>query len=109
MENRWTHKDFVIRDALKPESKHFQYFFVVSEGEKKKCRYCVWIDDDVLSRFDPSRNFEAIVSANREEWRRWVKEKLEKEDFRNVVLKFEEEGQKEFDLARMEEKVSMEG
>ena len=35
MENEWSYKSLSIKEGLKPGSKHFQYFFVVSEGEQK--------------------------------------------------------------------------
>jgi hypothetical protein len=103
----WSYKKYQIKEGLKPESKHFQYFFVVSEGGDKKCNYCVWIEDEALSRFDSSKKFDAILSSRRQEWANWVKEKIDKGDFRNSVLKFETEGEKEIDLAEMEEHLTM--
>ena len=52
MEVHWDYKDYQIRDALKPGSKHFQYYYVVSKGDEKKCNYCIWIVDEALARFD---------------------------------------------------------
>jgi hypothetical protein len=46
MENQWSYKNYRIKDGLKPGSRHFQYFYVVSEGGAKKSSYCVWIEDD---------------------------------------------------------------
>lgn len=107
MENIWSYKKFEIKEGLKPGSKHFQYFFVVSEGNEKKCNYCVWIEDEALSRFDQTANFDAIASSNRGVWNNWVKGKIDKGDFRNTVLKVEKEGQKEIDLTEMEEHLAM--
>ena len=104
---KWSYKKYQIKEGLKPRSKNFQYFFVVSEGIEMKCNYCVWIQDEALSRFDPSKKFEAIVSAKRQDWGKWVKGKIDKEDFRNSVLKFEKEGEKEIDLAEMENHLTM--
>jgi hypothetical protein len=63
-------------------SNHLQYFFVVSEGGEKKCNYCVWIDDQALSRFAPSREFNEIVSSGREDWSKWVQAKIDQGDFK---------------------------
>lgn len=104
----WTYKDLQIREGLKPGSKKFQYFFVVSKGAEKKCNYCIWIEDDALARFNDSSSMDAIVSSNREKWSAWVREKIDQADFRNVVLKFEEEGENEYDLETLDEHLSME-
>jgi hypothetical protein len=100
----WSYKNFRIDEGLKPGSKHFQYFFVVSEKGKKKCNYCVWIDDENLSHFATHSNeFEDIASLKREEWEKWVQGKIDQGDFRNLVLKFEKTGQREINLSEMEE------
>jgi hypothetical protein len=108
MEGEWHYKNLKVKEGLKPDSNRFQYFFVVSEGEQKKCHYCVWIEDEVLSHFDPTGDFKAIFEAHREDWSKWVKEKIDRKDFRNVVLKFDKEGRKELDLNNMDTKLSME-
>jgi hypothetical protein len=107
MEKEWSYKSLTIKEALKPGSKHFQYFFVVSEGEHKKCNYCVWIEDEALSRFNASRNFKVIIESHQGDWSKWVKDKIDQKDFRNMVLKFDKEGQKEVDLDKMDEKLRM--
>ncbi len=104
-EKMWSYKDYQINEGLKPGSKHFQYFFLVSEKEKKKCNYCVWIDDDILTIFSPSKEFEKIVSSRREEWGKWVREKIDGGDFRNLVLKLEKTGQKEINLIEMKKQL----
>ena len=108
MEKQWFYKHLSVKEGLKPGSKHFQYFFVVSEGGQKKCNYCVWIEDDVLSRFDASRDFKAILDSHRGDWNKWVKEKIDQKDFRNMVLMFDKEGHKEMDLEKVDKKLSME-
>ncbi|MBU2498915.1 MAG: hypothetical protein KKE57_08450 [Proteobacteria bacterium] len=107
MEKKWTYKDFDVKENLKPGSKHFQYFFLVTEKGQKRCNYCVWIEDKALSRFDQSKDFDLVVSAKREDWKGWVKEKIDQGDFRNLVLKFGEEGQVEIDLDKTTEKLSL--
>ncbi len=107
-ERTWVYKSHELKEGLKPESQHFQYFFIVSERGKKKCNYCVWIDDANLLRFSPSKDFEKIVSSKAEEWRKWVQGKIDKGDFRNLVLKLEERGPREIDLSEMEEKLKAE-
>ena len=99
----WSYNNLQINEGFKPESKHFQYFFVVSEKGKKKCNYCVWIDDENLGD-----QFEEIASLRREEWVRWVQGKIDRKDFRNLVLKIEKAGQKEIDLSEMEQKLKPE-
>ena len=48
-EKTWSYKNYQIKEGLKPGSKHFQYFFMLLEKDKKKCNYCVWIDDETLT------------------------------------------------------------
>ena len=107
-ERVWSYRNFQIREGLKPGSEHFQYFFVISEGGEKKCNYCVWIEDDALSRFAPSKQFDEISSSGREDWSKWVRGKIDGGDFRSRVLKFEKSGQKEIDLTEMKEKLEFE-
>ncbi len=104
-ERKWSYKNFQIREGLKPGSNHFQYFFVISEGGDKICNYCVWIEDEALSKFAPSREFDEIVSSGRDNWNKWVRAKIDQEDFRNRVLKVEKTGEKEVDLTEMERKL----
>ena len=108
MEHEWSYKSLSVKEGLKPGSKHFQYFFVVSEGEEKKCNYCVWIEDEAMSRFDASRDFKAILDSHRGDWNKWVKEKIDQKDFRNMVLMFDKEGHKEVDIEKVDKKLSME-
>lgn len=107
MENHWSYKGFQIEDGLKPGSRHFQYFYVVSKGGQKKSDYCVWIEDEALSRFAPSATFDAIVTAQRETWNGWVRDKIDRDDFRDKVLRFDKSGEKEIDLSEMTERLSM--
>jgi hypothetical protein len=99
----WSYKDLLITEGLKPESKHFQYFFMVSERGQRKCNYCVWIDNEALASFAPYKDFEEITSVHRAKWGNWVQAKVDKGDFRNLVLKFSKEGKKEIDLNEMEQ------
>ena len=108
MEGEWSYKSLKVKEGFKPGSEHFQYFFVVSEGGQKKCNYCVWIEDEALSRFNNSKNFNAILDSHREDWNKWVKEKIDQKDFRNMVLLFDEHGRKEVDLDKMDKKLTME-
>ena len=108
MQKTWSYTNYEIKEGLKPGSSQFRYFFVVSESGEKKCNYCVWIVDDALSRFDPAKDFNSIVSSQIETWHEWVKEKIDAADFRNRALKFEKMGEKEIDLSQMAEHVRME-
>jgi hypothetical protein len=103
----WSYKSFEISEGLKPESRHFQYFYSVSEGGEKKCKYCIWIEDDALATYDPSRDFETIAAQHAEHWGEWVRGKIDGGDFRNVVLKHGVEGPVEIDLEAMDEKLTM--
>ena len=107
MENQWSYKAYQIKDGLKPGSKHFQYFYVVSAEGKKVCNYCVWIVDEALSRFERSGDFASIVSSQREVWNKWVKGKIDEGDFGNKVLKYERDGEKEIELSEMSAHLSM--
>jgi len=108
MENEWSYNSVSIKEGLKPGSKHCQYFFVVSEGGQKKCNYCVWLKDEALASFSASKNFKTILDSHRGDWVKWVKEKIDQKDFRNMVLMFDNEGHKEMDLDKMDKKLRME-
>jgi len=103
MEKEWYHKNYGIKDGLKPGSEHFQYFYVVSDKGSTKCHYCVWITDDALPRLDPSLNFDAIVSTHREAWNQWVREKIDQGALESTVLKIDRDGESEIALADMPE------
>jgi len=107
VQKTWSHNNYEIKEGLKPGSSQFRYFFAVSESGEKKCNYCVWIMDEALSRFDQSKDFNSIVSSQKEIWHEWVKEKIEASDFRNRALKFEKTGEKEIDLSEMAGHVTM--
>jgi hypothetical protein len=107
MQKKWSYQNYEINEGLKPGSKKFRYFFLISEGGKKKCNYCIWIKDDALSRFDAEKNFNAIVSSQADTWTRWVKEKIDLQDFRNRALKIEKDGETEINLSEMTEHVTM--
>ena len=105
-ERSWVYKNLEIKEGLKPGIAHFQYFFKVLEHGDKKCNYCVWIDDESLSHFAPSKEFEEIATSQRKDWSEWVQGKIDQGDFRNVVLKLEKTGRKENNLNEMEEKLT---
>ncbi len=107
MGKKWTYKNYEIEEGLRPGSSKFQYFFVVSEKGMKKSNYCVWIKDDALSRFDQSENFDTIISSQRENWVKWIKEKIDAQDFQNRALKFDEAGETEINLSEMKEHITM--
>jgi hypothetical protein len=107
MQKTWVYKNYEIKEGLKPGSSQFRYFFVVSESGERKCNYCVWIVEDALSRFDPSKDFNSIVASQIETWHEWVKEKIDAAEFKNRALKFEKKGEKEIDLSEMTEHVTM--
>ena len=107
MQQKWCYKKFDIEEGLKPGSATFRYFFVVSENGAKKCNYCVWIVDEALPRFDPAGDFNAIVASQRENWRKWVEEKIDAADFRNRALRIDPKGQAEINLSEMKQHVKM--
>ncbi len=106
MTSEWSYKHFQISEGLKPGSPHFQYFFVVSKDGIKKCNYCVWIEDEALSLYHESKSFSSISSSFRDQWSTWVKGKIDKGDFRNTALVLGKSGQREIDLAQLEDHVS---
>jgi hypothetical protein len=108
MQKAWRYKDYEIQEGLKPGSTTFRYFFVVSEKGMRKANYCVWIKDDALSRFDESRNFDSIILSQRENWSKWVKQKIDEQDFQDRALKFEKVGESEINLSEMNDHVTME-
>jgi hypothetical protein len=107
MQKRWTYKNYEIQEGLKPGTKTFRYFFLVSENGIKKSSYCVWIKDDTLSRFDQSKNFDSIITSQRENWSKWIKGKIDAHDFQNRALKYDKTGETEINLAEMNEHVTM--
>jgi hypothetical protein len=86
METKWVYNDYQIEEGLKPGSKTFRYFFKVNKGVEKKCNYCVWIEDEALARFDKSKNFDSIISSQKESWSRWVQKKIDAGDFKSKIL-----------------------
>lgn len=108
MQDKWTYKNFEIQEGLKPGSKMFRYFFMVSEKGEKKCNYCVWIVDEALDRFDPSGDFNAIAASRKASWQGWVREKIDGGDFRNRALKYEKAGEREINFSEMKAHVQME-
>lgn len=108
MQQRWMYKDYEIQEGLKPGSTTFRYFFSVSKKGLKKGNFCIWIKDEALSRFDPSKNFDAVILSQRENWLHWVKDKIDVEDFQNRALKFDKNGETEINLSEMDEHVGME-
>ncbi|MDF1594028.1 MAG: hypothetical protein P1P89_21175 [Desulfobacterales bacterium] len=107
MQKKWSYKNYEIEEGLKPGSTTFRYFFSVSEKGMKKSNYCVWIKDDALLRFDPSKDFDKIISSEKENWRKWIKEKIDARDFQNRALKFDKTGETEINLSEMNGHVTM--
>ena len=107
MQKTWSYKVYEITEGLKPGSSQFRYFFTVSANGEKKCHYCVWILDDALSGFDPSKDFDAIISSQIETWREWVKKKIDAKDFSNRALKFDQTGKHEINLSEMTAHIKM--
>ena len=107
MQKKWTYKNYEIQEGLKPGSTTFRYFFVVSEKGVKKCNYCVWIKDEALSGFDAAKDFDAIISSQRENWGKWIKEKIDAQAFQNRALKIDQTGEIEINLSGMKEHVTM--
>ena len=106
MKSTWNYKRFEIHEGLKPGSKTFRYFFKVLDSGQKKCNYCVWIVDDALTRFDPSKDFNTIAASRRDTWHKWVKAKIDGGDFRNRALKIEKSGEQEINLSDLSEHVT---
>jgi hypothetical protein len=102
----WFHGSYQIEDGLKPGSSHFQYFYLVLDQGQKKANYCVWIEDEALSRFS-SGDFESIAASQREAWSKWVKSKIDEGDFGNKVLRIGREGEQEIELSEMTAHLSM--
>ncbi|MFH1249612.1 MAG: hypothetical protein V1715_00745 [bacterium] len=107
MQKKWTYKNYEIEEGLKPGSATFRYFFAVSEKGKKKSNYCVWIKDDALFRFDQSKDFDTIISSQRENWEKWIKGKIDARDFQSRALKFDKTGETEINLSEMNGHVTM--
>jgi len=108
MQKQWTYKNYEIQEGLKPGTKTFRYFFLVSENGIKKSNYCVWIKDDALSRLDQFKNFDTIIRSQRENWSKWIKGKIDAQDFQNRALKYDKIGETEINFAEMKEHVTME-
>ncbi len=107
MQNEWIYRTYQIAEGLKPGSSQFRYYFTVSEGQEKKCHYCVWIADEALSGFDPAKDFDAIVSSQKATWQAWVKAKIDAEDFSNRALKIDKTGKAEINLSELTDHITM--
>lgn len=105
MQENWTYKNYEIEEGLKPGSKTFRYFFKVLKDGEKQCNYCVWIADNAIEKFDPSQEFDAVVTSQKAVWHEWVKGKIDEKDFRNRALKIEKQGQHEINLSEMSEHI----
>lgn len=101
MEEKWHYRTYEIQEGLKPGSQTFRYFFEIFQNGGKKCNYCVWISDDALEKFAPSREFDAVVDSQKQVWHAWVKEKIDAQDFRNRALKIDRQGRQEINLSEM--------
>lgn len=114
MTKTFPYKRFMIKEGLKPESDKFQYFFSVSEGGEKKAHYCIWVDDEVLAKTKEFQKGcrgvleEEFINTHKSEWIKWVEEKLDRRDFRNMVLKIEKGDTKEIDMSELKEKLEFE-
>ncbi len=104
----WSYKNFQINEGWKPQTKHAQYYFVVSEKGKKKCNYCVWIDDEYLRLLAGSGSVDKVISLKGKEWTQWVQSKIDEGDYRNLVLKVDKNGQEEIDLDQLDQKLELE-
>jgi hypothetical protein len=107
-ERNWIYHNLQIKEGLKPGAAHYQYFFMVSQGDEKKCNYCVWVEDELLAGASAIGTYEDVAASKIDEWRKWVKGKIDKNDFRNVVLRIGKTGQKELDVKDMQEKLTFE-
>jgi hypothetical protein len=108
MTGTWTYKGFQIHEGLKPGAKKFQYFFVISRaGGQKECRCCVWIPDEALLLFDPRGDFASIVASHAEQWRDWVRKKLDAGDLKDKALRLTPEA-REIELSEIAEKIGVE-
>ena len=107
METRWNYNNFQVEEGLKSGTDKFRYFFKVNKGGEKKCNYCVWIEDEALVRFDKAKNFDAIISSQKNSWNRWVQEKIDEGDFNSKVYRFWKNGQEEIDLSEADEYLSI--
>ena len=68
---------------------------------------CVWIADDVLSSFDPAKDFNAIADSQKAAWQAWGKEKIDAEDFNNRALKIDKTGKTEINLSELTDHITM--
>jgi hypothetical protein len=107
MEITWSYKIYQVHEGMKPKAPHFQYFYTVLDGKDKICNYCIWIEDDALSRFDSSCDFESIANSHRGEWSVWVKDNLDRKIFRNMAMKYSKDGKEEIDLDKAKGKISI--
>lgn len=106
MQEKWHYNDYEIQEGLKPGSQTFRYFFEIFQNGGKKCNYCVWVSDDALDKLASSREFDAVVASQKEDWQAWVKEKIDAQDFRNRALKIDKQGRQEINLSEMSDHFS---
>ncbi|NNK86432.1 MAG: hypothetical protein HKO91_12875, partial [Desulfobacterales bacterium] len=56
---------------------------------------------------DQSKNFDTIITSQRENWGKWIKGKIDAQDFQNRALKYDKTGETEINLAEMNEHVTI--
>jgi len=110
----WDYLGHQIDEGMKPRDENFnddyyQYFFIVKRDNEKKFKFCIWAKIDMLES-DPSMAEETRETGHKipESIYRTaharVMEKIEKEDFENCLLEYDENGLNELRLDEMNEK-----
>lgn len=110
----WEYQGFVIDEGLKPHDQIYkedfhQYFFLVKKGGERKFKYCIWAEKAFLNSLPEVREFISKGGKIQEYLHNKalarVKEKIDRQDYENSLLKIDSSGEKEIFLDELPEKL----
>lgn len=110
----WEYQGFIVDEGLKPHDlvykpDFYQYFFIIKEGGERKFKYCIWAEKALINDLPEVKEF-ISKGGNVQEYLRdkalaRVKEKIDRNDFSNSLLKIDSSGENEIPLDEQSEKL----
>ncbi len=110
----WDYLGYQIDEGMKPHDEafkddYYQYFFIVKEDGERRFKFCIWANKDALQNDlvmvkETSETGHKIPESIYKTAHSRVMEKIEKKDFENCLIEFDEKGLRELPLDEMSEK-----